>query len=212
MRVINKKKSDEWKWIKMSIILTKYDPDNQNIELIGVNYDISQSKQVEKELTIARNKAMTMDRLKSAFLANMSHEIRTPLNAIVGFSNLLVDSNDPMERNEYVNILNENNELLLQLISDILDLSKIEAGTFEFVFNNVNIDQLCDDIVRSSQLKVKNNVKITFDSKSNANIIISDRNRLHQILSNFINNAIKFTEKGSITIGYEINGNTVKFY
>lgn len=212
VRVINKNNSSEWKWIKMSIILTKYDPESHNIELIGVNYDISQSKQVEKELTMARNKAMTMDRLKSAFLANMSHEIRTPLNAIVGFSNLLVDSNDPMERNEYVNILNENNELLLQLISDILDLSKIEAGTFEFVFNNVDIDQLCDDIVRSSQLKVKDKVKITFDSNSNGSIIVSDRNRLHQILSNFINNAIKFTEKGSITIGYDINGNTVKFY
>ena len=212
VRVINKRNSDGWKWIKMSIILTKYDPDNQNIELIGVNYDISQSKQVEKELTIARNKAMTMDRLKSAFLANMSHEIRTPLNAIVGFSNLLVDSDDPMERSEYVNILNENNELLLQLISDILDLSKIEAGTFEFVFNNVDIDQLCDDIVRSSQLKVKNDVKITFESNPNRNIITSDRNRLHQILSNFINNAIKFTEKGSITIGYDIDGNHVRFY
>ena len=212
VRVINKKNSNEWKWIKMSIIVTKYDPDNNNIELIGVNYDISQSKQVEKELTIARNKAMTMDRLKSAFLANMSHEIRTPLNAIVGFSNLLADSNDPMERNEYVNILNENNELLLQLISDILDLSKIEAGTFEFVFNNVDIDQLCDDIVRSSQLKVNNDVKIIFDSNSDTCVINSDRNRLHQILSNFINNAIKFTEKGSITIGYDINGDILRFY
>jgi CheY-like chemotaxis protein/two-component sensor histidine kinase len=117
-----------------------------------------------------------------------------------------------MERNEYVNILNENNELLLQLISDILDLSKIEAGTFEFVYNNVDIDQLCDDIVRSSQLKVKNDVKITFESNPNRNIITSDRNRLHQILSNFINNAIKFTEKGSITIGYDIDGNHVRFY
>jgi signal transduction histidine kinase/ActR/RegA family two-component response regulator len=212
VRVINKNNSTECKWIKISIIVTKYDPDNKNIELIGINYDISQSKQVEKELTIARNKAMTMDQLKSAFLANMSHEIRTPLNAIVGFSNLLAESNDPIERNEYINILNENNELLLQLISDILDLSKIESGTFKFVFNNVELNQLCDDIVHSSQLKVNDNIKIQFNSKLNRCEIISDRNRLHQILSNFINNAIKFTEKGSITIGYDIHCDTVRFY
>lgn len=209
---VEDKETGKWKWIRMNIIVSKYEPENNEIEFIGVNYDITQSKNVEKELTIARNKAMTMDKLKSAFLANMSHEIRTPLNAIVGFSNLLADSEDPQEKNEYVSILNENNELLLQLISDILDLSKIEAGTFEFVYSDVDVNQLCEDIVKSSRLKAQEGVEILFDQHQDSLTMNSDRNRLHQLLSNFINNALKFTEYGSIKIGYEICDKKVRFH
>ena len=141
-------------------------------------------------------------RLKSAFLANMSHEIRTPLNAIVGFSDLLVEAEDIEERKEYVKIVRNNNELLLQLITDILDLSKIEAGTFDFTYGDVNVNLLCENIVRSMEMKVSEGVALVFDSNLPQYHLISDRNRLHQVISNFVNNAIKFTSQGSIRVGY----------
>ena len=166
----------------------------------------------EKELILARDKAEMMDRLKSAFLANMSHEIRTPLNAIVGFSDLLVDTENIEERREYIQIVKENNDLLLQLISDILDLSKIEAGTFEFTNGDVDVNMLCEDIVRSMQMKVKENVELMFDPHLAECRIISDRNRLHQVISNFVNNAIKFTSEGSIRVGYKQKGEELEFY
>ena len=130
-------------------MVTNYKPEENEIEIIGINYDITELKETEAELIQARDKAEMMDRLKSAFLANMSHEIRTPLNAIVGFSDLLVETEELAERQEYIKIVRENNELLLQLISDILDLSKIEAGTFEFTNGDVDVNLLCEDIVRS---------------------------------------------------------------
>lgn len=181
-------------------------------QVVDLYIDMTPSKKLEKELTLARNKAMSMDKLKSAFLANMSHEIRTPLNAIVGFSNLLADTEELDERKGFVSIINENSELLLQLISDILDLSKIEAGTFDFVFSDVDVNKLCSDLVCSSQLKVKNDVIILFDPHPDKCILYCDRNRLQQVISNFVNNAIKFTEKGSIRIGYIIKEKSIKFY
>ena len=126
----------------MNVVVTTYNPEENEVEIIGINYDITELKETEKELILARDKAEMMDRLKSAFLANMSHEIRTPLNAIVGFSDLLVDTENIEERREYIQIVKENNDLLLQLISDILDLSKIEAGTFEFTNGDVDVNML----------------------------------------------------------------------
>lgn len=212
VRVRRPDAKDGWNWVLMNIVVTAYLPEENTIEIIGINYDITELKETEAELIQARDKAEMMDRLKSAFLANMSHEIRTPLNAIVGFSDLLADTEDIEERREYSNIVRENNELLLQLISDILDLSKIEAGTFEFTTGDVDVNMLCEDIVRSMQMKIKENVELVFDQHLPSCHLMSDRNRIHQVISNFVNNAIKFTSEGSIRVGYERKGDELEFY
>lgn len=175
--------------------------------------DITEKLKIEQDLREAKNKAEESNRLKSAFLANMSHEIRTPLNAIVGFSGLLVETEDVEERKQYIGIVEENNELLLQLISDILDLSKIEAGTFEFTITEVNVNLLCEDIVRSMQGKTTETVRLVFDKHLPECYIMSDRNRLHQVISNFVNNAAKFTSEGTIKVGYEqLEDSRIRFY
>ncbi len=179
--------------------------DPSKLEMVCVNYDITELKRTEKNLIEAKNRAEVSDRLKSAFLANMSHEIRTPLNAIVGFSNLLVEAEDAEEKKEYISIVQENNDLLLKLISDILDLSKIEAGTFEFVNGEVDVNQLCTEIIRSLGMKAADTgVELRFGEHLPQCRMISDKNRLMQLISNFINNALKFTAEGSITLGYRL--------
>ena len=213
MRIHRSGTKNEWKWVSSNVMVTAYEPEKNEIEIIGINYDITELKETEAELIQARDKAEMMDRLKSAFLANMSHEIRTPLNAIVGFSDLLVENEDIEERREYIKIVRENNDLLLQLISDILDLSKIEAGTFEFTNGDVDVNLLCEDIVRSMQMKMmKETVQLVFDPHLPVCHIISDRNRIHQVISNFVNNAIKFTSEGSIRVGYRLKGEELEFY
>ena len=144
------------KWTRINVIRNTMNDDPQKLDMICVNYDVTELKETEQRLIEAKERAEESDRLKSAFLANMSHEIRTPLNAIVGFSDLLAESDDREERFGYLKIVQENNELLLQLISDILDLSKIEAGTFKFINDRVNVYQLCNEIVRSYSIKIKN--------------------------------------------------------
>jgi len=184
-------------------------------EFLGVvvkKEDVTSLKETEIELRKAKEKAEESDRLKSAFLANMSHEIRTPLNAIVGFSDLLASTEDPDEREEYVGIINTNNELLLQLINEILDLAKIEAGTLDFVSMNVDINQLFSDIEQTSRIKAKSTVKVLFEEKENQCVIRTDKNRLSQVMTNFINNAIKFTNEGSIRFGYHIRENDIYFH
>ena len=203
----------EWNWVRMNIMMSHYAPEEGLIEIIGINYDITEMKEIEVKLIDAKEKAEEADHLKSAFLANMSHEIRTPLNAIVGFSGLLVETEDVEERKQYIGIVEENNELLLQLISDILDLSKIEAGTFEFTITEVNVNLLCEDIVRSMQGKTTETVKLVFDKHLPECYIMSDRNRLHQVISNFVNNAAKFTSEGIIKVGYEqLEDSRIRFY
>jgi len=204
MRVLRPGTLNKWNWVRMNVVLNRYEPENGLIELIGVNYDITELKETEEKLIEAKEAAEEADRLKTAFLANMSHEIRTPLNAIVGFSSLLAEAEDPEEKQEYSKMVEENNELLLQLISDILDLSKIEAGTFDFRYRKLDINTLCGDVVRSMQLRVKPGVELVFEPALPECIIESDPNRLHQVVSNFVNNAIKFTTTGSIRIGYEL--------
>ena len=200
-------------WTRVNVMVRDYRPEDGVIEMACVNYDITELKETEFKLIEAKDKAEALDRLKSAFLANMSHEIRTPLNAIVGFSSLLVDTEDIEERQQYIAIVQENNELLLQLISDILDLSKIEAGTFDFVNSDVDVNLLCHEIVYSLRMKAPEGVEILFEDHLPECHIWSDKNRLTQVISNFINNALKFTGSGSISLGYHlVENNKLKFY
>lgn len=167
--------------------------------------DISEKKRVEKLLYEAR-KAEEANRLKSAFLANMSHEIRTPLNAIVGFSNLLVESEDSEEKHEFMKIIDSNNELLLQLINDIIDMAKIESDTLDFTYLETDVNEVLETILHQMELKNDSKeVKLKLQEACSQCVIKTDRVRLSQVLINFINNAMKFTREGSITFGYEMN-------
>ena len=208
-----KRASGNYSWTSVNVLVRDFRPQDVIIEMVCVNYDITPLKQTEQKLIIARDKAEQLDRLKSAFLANMSHEIRTPLNSIVGFSTLLTETDDLEERAEYISIIQRNNELLLQLISDILDLSKIEAGTFDFVKERFEIEQACQEIVQELKAKPQKGVTLLFESHASPCHIYSDKNRFTQVLTNFINNAIKFTSQGNITVGYEITSdNAIKIY
>lgn len=197
-------------WTRVNVLVRDYRPREGMIEMICINYDITELKETEAKLIKAKDKAEESDRLKSAFLANMSHEIRTPLNAIVGFSNLLAYAQEESERTQYIGIVEENNELLLQLISDILDLSKIEAGTFEFVYDRVDVRQLCEDVVTSLRVKVPAGVDLCIAPNLSECWVYSDKNRLRQVISNFVNNAFKFTPSGKITVGYMLRDGEVE--
>ena len=213
MRIERPGEKGKWNWVRTNVVVNLFEPENGQIELIGVNYDITELKETEAMLIEAKEKAETADRLKSAFLANMSHEIRTPLNAIVGFSSLMGETGDMEEKRQYMAIIEENNDLLLQLISDILDLSKIEAGTFDFVEKELDVNVLCEDIVRFMKMKAKPGVEVLFDHHLPECRIVSDRNRLNQVIANFVNNAIKFTTAGSIRVGYDkVDETHLRFY
>ena len=213
MRIERPGEKGKWNWVRTNVVVNLFEPENGQIELIGVNYDITELKETEAMLIEAKEKAETADRLKSAFLANMSHEIRTPLNAIVGFSSLMGETGDMEEKRQYMAIIEENNDLLLQLISDILDLSKIEAGTFDFVEKELDVNMLCEDIVRFMKMKAKPGVEVLFDRHLPECRIVSDRNRLNQVIANFVNNAIKFTTAGSIRVGYnKVDETHLRFY
>ena len=189
-------------WIRVNVMVRDFRPEDGIIDMVCVNYDITELKETERKLIAARDKAEELDRLKSAFLANMSHEIRTPLNAIVGFSSLLTETEDMKDRKQYMAIVQENTELLLQLISDILDLSKMESGAFEFVKSDTDVNLLCSEIIRSLRMKVPAGVELVFEKCLPECHVWADKNRLNQVISNFINNALKFTFSGSITLGY----------
>jgi len=207
------RENGKYTWTSINVMVRDYRPQDGIIEMLCINYDITPLKETEQKLIIARDKAEELDRLKSAFLANMSHEIRTPLNAIVGFSSLLAETDSRNERQGYIKIVQENNELLLQLISDILDLSKIEAGTFNFVYTNVDVNETCAEIIKSMSMKVSKGVELIFEEPFPECYIYTDKNRFTQVISNFINNALKFTQQGSITLGYEqVSHQKIKFY
>ena len=198
-------------WTRVNVLVRNYQPQDNIIEMLCINFDITELKETERMLIGAKEKAEEADRLKSAFLANMSHEIRTPLNAIVGFSSLLEEAEDAEEKHLYATIIDENNKLLLQLISDILDLSKIEAGTFDIIPEQVDAQQLCNELLQSMQVRATEQVEILLAPELPELTFTSDKNRLYQVLLNFVTNALKFTSEGSIVIDYRINGNEVRF-
>ena len=206
-REVRVKSGDGWKWICANITRNPQSVDPNKPEMICINYDITELKDSQ----LKRERAEELDRLKSAFLANMSHEIRTPLNAIVGFSQLLAETDDPEERHEFVEIIDSNNRMLLQLISDILDLAKIESGTMDFKFADMSIKEVINEIVTSFRIKMPDNVALIAPQDSPECQIYSDRMRLTQVISNFLNNAIKYTSEGCIILAYEIIGDEIKF-
>ena len=188
---------------------------NEEENMVLTVHDITQLKQAEKELTLAKEKAENADLSKSAFLANMSHEIRTPLNAITGFAEILASANTEEEKAQYQEIIKMNADLLLQLVNDILDMSKIEAGTLEFVYTKVDINLLLSDLRQLFQMRVNDaggNIQIIAEPSLPSCSIETDRNRVAQVLSNFTTNAIKFTQEGTISIGYEARDTELYFY
>ena len=180
--------------------------------IVSIEWDITQLELMRRELIESKEKAETSDKLKSAFLANMSHEIRTPLNAIVGFSRIISESDNAEERREYYEIVDANNERLLQLINEILDLSKIESGIVEFTYGPVRLHTLCKEIHDAHVFRCPQGVELRFDSPDEALSIHSDKNRIFQVFSNLIGHAFKFTTEGSVSYGYKQEGERVVFY
>ena len=180
--------------------------------IIGISWDITNIQNIEQELIFARIKAEQSDRLKTAFLANMSHEIRTPLNAIVGFSHLMTIADNAEDEKLYSDIINQNSEILLQLINDILDLAKIEAGTLEYVRYPMDLGELCRNVYEMHKDRVQTGVVLILDNKDTSLIINEDQNRIMQVVTNLITNAIKFTFKGEIRFGFEVREEYIDFY
>lgn len=204
----------EWKWIKIFLIQKEYSPDCNSNEIYSLSIDINEQKKAEVTLEEAKVKAEEANTSKSAFLANMSHEIRTPLNAIIGFSELLASAHSDKEKEQFLQILKMNNEMLLQLVNDILDLAKIEAGTLEFTYSEVDINLLTSELNRQFEMKMKNKEKVSlvYEPSLPSYILYTDRNRLTQVLFNFMSNAMKFTESGSIRMGYKPHEKGIYFY
>jgi len=201
-------------WIEAQVAVESYDENGQPLTLVGSSLTITDRKSMEIDLISAKNRAEESNRLKSAFLANMSHEIRTPLNAIVGFSGILASTEEEEEKREYVSIIENNNTLLLQLISDILDLSKIEAGTMEFVYTDFELNGVMTELESSLRLKLspEKQVTLTLETPLPECYIHAERNRISQIIINLVTNAIKFTETGNICIGYQIRDNKQLYF
>ncbi|WP_418915236.1 ATP-binding protein [Alistipes indistinctus] len=193
----------EYEWLETLSSIPKYEINGDLRQLIGSARVITAQKQMEESLRIAKEEAERSNTLKSAFLANMSHEIRTPLNAIVGFSELLADAQDEEEKKEYLNIIKNSNALLLQLVGDILDLSKIEAGTLEFSFADHDLSEIMEELERTARMKISDPaIEVACKERMPGCTIHTDRGRLSQVMHNFINNAAKFTGQGHIHFGY----------
>lgn len=201
-------------WVEVQAAVDQRNADESPATLIGSLLVITERKKLETDLLSARDRAEESNRLKSAFLANMSHEIRTPLNAIVGFSSILASSEDAEEKQEYISIIENNNTLLLQLISDILDLSKIEAGTLEFAYSDIDLNRLIDEVCSSISLRIDSAHVALIAEKGVGNefVIHSERTRVQQVLINLLNNAAKFTQEGSITFGYRLQGDGMIYF
>lgn len=197
-------------WTHVNLLVKKYAPQDRIIEIISINYDITELKRTEEMLVKARDKAEASDRLKSAFLANMSHEIRTPLNAIVGFSSLLTSTENAAEKELYNSLIGHNNKLLLNLINDVIDLSKIESGYLELRPDWVNLTELLDESVAEYVHQVPSGVELLTNYPAHDSLVELDRLRIKQILSNFLSNALKNTTTGHVEVFYEVDHQSVR--
>ena len=201
-----------YKWVDLKGVAQEFDERGKVTKVLGFIANIQKRRDDEQALIEAKQRAEESDCLKSAFLANVSHEIRTPLNAIVGFSEVIAHTESECEREEYLDIVKANSNLLLHLINDILDLSRIESGKMEFIDENIQMDELCEELRQMHQMRIKNDVKIIFERPAASLTIVSDSHRLRQLYSNLISNAIKYTEKGAITFGYKLKGDMMEGY
>lgn len=204
------RENGEYTWTHVNLFVRKYAPQDKVIELISINYDITDLKQIEEMLVNERDRAEASDRLKSAFLANMSHEIRTPLNAIVGFSSLLASAENVVEKELYNSLISHNNELLLNLINDIIDLSKIEAGYLELHQNWFNLTELLDECVAEYARLLPSGVELLTSYPEHDALVELDKLRIKQILNNFLSNALKNTTRGHVEVFYEIDKHCVR--
>ena len=208
MRVL--REDGTYTWTHVNLLVKKYAPQDRIIEIISINYDITELKRTEEMLVKARDKAEASDRLKSAFLANMSHEIRTPLNAIVGFSSLLTSTESAAEKELYNSLIGHNNKLLLNLINDVIDLSKIESGYLELRPDWVNLTELLDESVAEYVHQVPSGVELLTNYPAHDSLVELDSLRIKQILSNFLSNALKNTATGHVEVFYEVDHQFVR--
>ena len=208
MRVL--REDGTYTWTHVNLLVKKYAPQDRIIEIISINYDITELKRTEEMLVKARDKAEASDRLKSAFLANMSHEIRTPLNAIVGFSSLLTSTENAAEKELYNSLIGHNNKLLLNLINDVIDLSKIESGYLELRPDWVNLTELLDESVAEYVHQVPSGVELLTNYPAHDSLVELDKLRIKQILSNFLSNALKNTTTGHVEVFYEVDHQSVR--
>ena len=194
-------KETEYRWVNSFSTPLEYNPDGSLKKITGLLIDITHIEKIEEA-----------NRMKMTFLANMSHEIRTPLNAIVGFSQLLAQTDEQDEKEEFVRIIQENNNLLLQIINDILDISKIDAGKMVFNYSDFDVVELITDLKQVYESHLSPEIKLICHIPHPRYMIYSEKNRLTQVITNLLNNAVKFTSKGSITIGYEVIPGGLSFY
>lgn len=199
-------------WTRINMIVRKRCPEKRIFEMLCINFDITETKEIEAKLIRAKEQAEEADKLKSAFIANMSHEIRTPLNVILGFSEIMAITDSREERMKYFELVDRNSDLLLQLVSDILDLSKLESGSMVFRQELIDVKELCREVINDLALKTPAGVELVFRPEEVSCRIISDRKRMHQVLANLVRNAQKFTHAGEIVLGYHIEKGTVEFY
>lgn len=193
-------------WFNSNVRSYKFNEDGTPSKVVSYTSNITKQRESENELIRIKE----ADKLKSAFLANMSHEIRTPLNAIVGFSDIVAETNNEEERKEFLEIIHKNNELLLHLIDDILDFSKVEAGTLEYQIAETDIKEICGEVYLANTLKMNPEVELRFDKEHPSIRLQTDARRIMQVVNNFVNNAIKFTNKGNITISYKQEKDVLK--
>ncbi|MFV0584841.1 MAG: PAS domain-containing sensor histidine kinase [Parabacteroides gordonii] len=203
--------SDEYVWLEKIGEVYEAGEDGKPLKAIGILRDITVDKRHEADVQ-AKRLAEESDRMKSAFIANMSHEIRTPLNAIVGFSTLMAQVETQEEKQEYLKIIESSNDFLLQLINDILDISKIESGKLEFIYTKFSLNDIFKPQEHAFTLRADPGVKVIFENDGSNYSIISEKTRLTQVLTNFLSNAIKFTSSGSIRFGYKLSKNGIHAY